>query len=159
LTPDSLSRNLIRNMDLLSNMGPAVIFMVVLGCGLAALIALALRRLAVEEDPRIEQVEERLPHANCGACGYPGCRAFAEATVKGEALPSRCTVNTPESNQGIADFLGVSMGEQEKVVARLACQGGRHVARMRAHYAGVPTCRAAVVAGGGGKACAWGCLW
>ncbi len=145
-------------MDVFSNFGPAVIFMVVLGGALAALIALALRKLHVHEDPRIEQVEEMLPHANCGACGYPGCRAFAEATVKGEALPSRCTVNTAEANQDIADFLGVSMGQQEKIVARLACQGGKHVARMRARYEGVPTCRAAVMAGGGGKACAWGCL-
>jgi ferredoxin len=50
------------------------------------------------------------------------------------------------------------MGNVEKRVARLACAGGRHVARMRAHYAGLSSCRAAAVVGGGGKACAWGCL-
>lgn len=145
-------------MDLLSQVTPAVLFMVVLGAVLATVIAIAVRKLYVYEDPRIDEVEEMLPAANCGACGYPGCRAFAEAVVKGEAPPSKCSVNAPESNQEIADFLGVALGQQEKVVARLACAGGTHVAKMRARYAGVKTCAAAVVAGGGGKACAWGCL-
>ncbi len=145
-------------MDLLSHVTPAVLFMVVLGAVLATVIAIAVRKLYVYEDPRIDEVEEMLPAANCGACGYPGCRAFAEATVKGDAPPSRCTVNAPESNQAIADFLGVALGQQEKIVARLACAGGAHVARMFARYEGVNTCAAAVMAGGGGKACAWGCL-
>lgn len=144
--------------DIIQQVAPAVAFMVALGVALAVVIALAVRKLYVFEDPRIESVEEMLPHANCGACGYPGCRAFAEATTHGEASPSKCTVNTPEANAAIAEFLGVELGSQEKVVARLACAGGRHVARMRAHYEGIPTCRAAVAAGGGGKACAWGCL-
>lgn len=145
-------------MDLITNVAPAVVFMLGLGVVLATVIALAVRKLYVHEDPRIDEVETMLPSANCGACGYPGCRAFAEATVKGEAPPSKCTVNTPDGNQLIADFLGVALGQQEKIVARLACAGGTHVARLRARYAGVGTCRAAVAAGGGGKACAWGCL-
>ncbi len=145
-------------MDLITNVAPAVVFMLGLGVVLATVIALAVRKLYVHEDPRIDEVETMLPSANCGACGYPGCRAFAEATVKGEAPPSKCTVNTPDGNQLIADYLGVALGQQEKIVARLACAGGTHVARMRATYAGVGTCRAAVAAGGGGKACAWGCL-
>ena len=46
---------------------------------LAALLVFANKKLYVQEDPRIDIVEEMLPHANCGACGYPGCRPFAEA--------------------------------------------------------------------------------
>lgn len=145
-------------MEFVSQLFPAVPFMIALGVILAAVLAAAVRKLYVYEDPRIDEVEEMLPHVNCGACGYAGCRAFAEATVKGEASPSKCTVNSAEGNEAIAQFLGVSLGSQEKIVARLACQGGAHVARMRARYAGVPTCRAAVATGGGGKACAWGCL-
>jgi ferredoxin len=61
-------------------------------------------------------------------------------------------------NAYIARFLGVELGQVEKRVARLACGGGRHVARMRAHYQGLGSCRAAATVGGGGKACAWGCL-
>ncbi len=137
---------------------PPILFMIALGAVLATVITLAVRKLYVYEDPRIDEVEEMLPAVNCGACGYPGCRAFAEATVKGEAPPSKCTVNSPEDNQVIADFLGVSLGQQEKIVARLACAGGSHVAKMRARYDGMKSCAAAVMAGGGGKACAWGCL-
>lgn len=125
---------------------------------LAALLILANKKLYVQEDPRIDIVEEMLPHANCGACGFPGCRPFAEALVGGQALPGKCTVSSEEGRQQIAHFLGVDVGAQEKVVARLACAGGINVARNRARYEGLKTCRAAAVVAGGGKGCFWGCL-
>jgi Na+-translocating ferredoxin:NAD+ oxidoreductase RNF subunit RnfB len=143
---------------MVTNIVAAALFMVGLGVVLATVLAFANRKLQVQEDPRIDEVEEMLPHANCGACGYPGCRPFAEATVTGEANPAKCTVSTPEMTALIASYLGVELGAEEKTVARLACAGGNHVARVRAEYAGLGTCRAAAVAGGGGKACAWGCL-
>ncbi len=129
-----------------------------LGGLLAFFLAIANKRLYVYEDPRISQVEELLPHSNCGACGTAGCRNFAEQVVEGKIEPACCTVNTPDQNKNIAALLGVAMGDVEKRVARLACAGGQHVAKMRAHYAGLSSCRAAAVAGGGGKSCAWGCL-
>jgi len=125
---------------------------------LAALLILANKKLYVQEDPRIDVVEEMLPHANCGACGFPGCRPFAEALVGGQALPGKCTVSSEEGRVQIAHFLGVDVGAQEKVVARLACAGGINVARNRARYEGLKTCRAAAVVAGGGKGCFWGCL-
>lgn len=136
----------------------AAVFMAGLGLLLGLVLALASKRLAVQEDPRIDEVEERLPHANCGACGYPGCRPFAEALVAGKEPPSKCTVSSAEGVADIAEFLGIDAGAEEKKVARLACAGGKNVARFRAEYTGQPSCRAAVAAGGGGKACAWGCL-
>lgn len=63
----------------------AALFMLCLGIVLAAILTLANRKLYVYEDPRIDEVEEMLPHANCGACGKPGCRPFAEALVKGNS--------------------------------------------------------------------------
>jgi len=132
--------------------------MALLGVALATLLAVANRRLYVYEDPRIDEVEEMLPHANCGACGTPGCRQFAEALVSGQTDPGKCTVNSADGNQVIADFLGVAVGEHEKQVARLACAGGNHVARTRARYEGLKSCRAASLVSGGGKACSWGCL-
>ena len=136
----------------------AGIFMALLGVVLAGVIAFANRRLYVYEDPRIEQVEDLLPKSNCGACGMAGCRNFAEKVVAGEIVPAQCTVNAPAQNGVIADLLGVEAGSVEKRVARLACAGGKHVAFMRARYAGLSTCRAAAVVSGGGKDCAWGCL-
>ncbi|MCG6897074.1 MAG: 4Fe-4S binding protein [Thiocapsa sp.] len=136
----------------------AVGFMAALGLLLALILVLANRRLYVYEDPRIDQVEELLPRANCGACGTAGCRPFAEMLVKGEIAPGRCTVNSKAMNQVIADFLGVELGAGEKRVARLACAGGSHVAYLRAVYGGMESCRAAALVSGGGKGCSWGCL-
>ncbi len=144
--------------ELVIFLGAALAFMGGLGIVLAAALAIANRKLHVDEDPRIEEVEGLLPQTNCGACGSPGCRAFAEACVKGDANPGQCTVNTKEMSEYIADMLGVELGQEERKVARLACAGGKHVAKMRAMYRGVDSCRAATVTGGGGKACVWGCL-
>lgn len=125
---------------------------------LALMLVVANRKLYVYEDPRIDMVEDMLPHANCGACGYPGCRPFAEALVEGTILPGKCTVSSEEGRLSIADFLGVSAGSEEKKVARLACAGGTNVARNKANYKGLETCRAASLISGGGKGCFWGCL-
>ncbi len=124
----------------------------------ASLLVLAHAKLRVDEDPRIEAAHQLLPGTNCGACGYPGCRGLAEAMVGGEALPGKCTVMNDSQREVVALFLGVEVGAEEKVVARLACAGGINVARNRAQYEGIASCRAASLVGGGGKGCAWGCL-
>ncbi len=143
---------------MISSIVTAALFMVALGVVLAIILAIANKKLFVYEDPRIEEVDDMLPQAQCGACGVPGCRPFAEAVVSGAKNPSECTVNTPEGNAEIASYMGVDMGETEKVVARLACAGGTHVAYTRAKYEGLQSCQAAAVVSGGGKGCSWGCL-
>lgn len=122
------------------------------------LIALADRRLKVWEDPRIDRVTEMLPGANCGACGYPGCRGFAEAAVQGAVRPAGCTVMGAEARAAVAAYLGVEAGEASRRVARLRCAGGNDVAPRKAVYQGIQSCAAAVAVGGGGKGCAWGCV-
>ncbi len=124
----------------------------------ASLLVLAHKKLHVDEDPRIDAAHQLLPQTNCGACGFPGCLGLAEAMVAGEALPGKCTVINEDEREYIAEFLGVDAGAEEKVVARLACAGGTNVARNRAHYAGIRSCRAAALVAGGGKGCFWGCL-
>ncbi len=132
--------------------------MLALGALLAAGLAIASRKLFVFEDPRIDSVEALLPGANCGACGMPGGRAFAEAVVKGSRSPAGCSVSSPEALNSIAALLGVEVGSRVKKVARLACAGGKNVAVQRAVYEGIPSCRAADLTTGGGKGCIWGCL-
>jgi Fe-S-cluster-containing hydrogenase component 2 len=78
--------------------------------------------------------------------------------IDGTYEPAQCTVNAKETNELIANYLGVDLGAQEKRVARLACAGGSHVAFIRASYAGMSSCRAAALVSGGGKGCSWGCL-
>lgn len=130
-----------------------------LGLLFAVVLAVAYKKLRVEEDPRIDQVEEMLPHANCGACGEPGCRVFAEKVVANEVKVSKCTVSSQAAIQRIAEYLGVEAGAEEKRVARLLCAGGNREAHNLAEYAGtLRTCRGEAVVTGGPKACAWGCL-
>jgi electron transport complex protein RnfB len=130
------------------------------GVGLVfgTLIALANAKLKVWEDPRIGSVEEALPGANCGACGYAGCRAFAEAAVNGIVEPAGCTVMGEEDRTDVAALIGVSAGEANKLVARLLCAGGSDVATKKATYHGVDSCGASVAVTGGGKGCTWGCV-
>ena len=130
------------------------------GVGLvfAIFIALAYWRLRVYEDPRIDVVASMLPGANCGACGLPGCRGFAEQAVLGTVKPAACNVIDAQGAAAIADYLGVDAGEANRRVARLLCAGGTNVAVQQAEYRGLRTCAAASAVAGGGKACAWGCL-
>jgi electron transport complex protein RnfB len=136
----------------------AVGFLLALASVLAVILAVANSKLRVFEDPRIDGVHDLLPHTNCGACGMPGCRAFAEKAVAGEIEPSRCTVGGPETAARVAEYLGVEVGTLDRQVARLLCAGGTNVAIQMAEYRGYPSCRAAVAAGGGSKGCRYGCL-
>lgn len=122
------------------------------------MIAMANKKFQVWEDPRIDEVEELLPSTNCGACGMPGCRAFAEAVVNSEQQPSDCTVMGPDDVADVASYLGVDAGEANKRVARLLCAGGKNEALQNSDYSGMETCKAAAAVAGGGKGCAWGCL-
>jgi RnfABCDGE-type electron transport complex B subunit len=139
-------------------MSIAVLTLAALCFVFATLLVVAHRVLHVDEDPRIEAVQEMLPGTNCGACGFPGCLGLAQAVVDGGALPGKCTVMSEDERESVAEFLGVDAGAEEKVVARLACAGGVNTARNRARYEGVSSCRAAELVAGGGKACFWGCL-
>jgi Na+-translocating ferredoxin:NAD+ oxidoreductase subunit B len=122
------------------------------------ILAIAYRFLKVVEDPRIDDVESMLPGSNCGACGSPGCRAFAEALVAATQKPGGCTVAGASAVESIAEYLGVDAGGADKRVARLHCAGGHSRAVQLAAYQGHGTCRGAHAVGGGGKACVWGCL-
>jgi len=134
--------------------------LIVGGVGLvfAIFIALANRQLYVWQDPRIDVVASMLPNANCGACGLPGCRAFAEQAVQGIMKPSQCTVGSDDVHSAIAGFLGVEAGAALRRVARLQCAGGCDVAVSQAEYRGLATCASAAAVAGGGKGCTWGCL-
>ncbi|MCU7814682.1 MAG: RnfABCDGE type electron transport complex subunit B [Candidatus Thiodiazotropha sp. (ex Rostrolucina anterorostrata)] len=146
------------DIDIALNVTIAILFMGVLGLLLSSMLAFANKKLWVFEDPRIDDLEGMLPATNCGACGNAGCRPFAEALIAGEVTPAQCTVSSSEAIDEIADYLGVDAGDVVKRVARLACAGGTHVARMRAHYKGLEGCRAAAVVSGGPKSCTWGCI-
>ena len=136
----------------------AVAVMAVLTFLLASMLIIASKKWHVIEDPRLDQVEDMLPHNNCGGCGYPSCRLFAEALIASEALPGKCSVSSKEERIAVATFLDVDVGAQTKRVARLACAGGNNVATSHAIYSGEKSCIAAAQVVGGGKTCSWGCM-
>lgn len=125
---------------------------------LASMLAWAAARWQVPDDPRVAAVRRMLPGTNCGGCGFPGCGAFAEAVVAGQAPPSRCGVASDADHQRIARYLGIDARQGMRRVARLACGGGDNVARGHARYVGRQSCAAASLVAGGGKGCFWGCL-
>jgi electron transport complex protein RnfB len=134
-----------------------IITMAGLGLLFSVGLVFAYRKLRVEEDPKVERISEILPQANCGACGYSGCRAFAEAVAKGDISPNSCPVGGEQVASQIADILGVKPGEFIKKIARLHCRGTREAAKDRGIYIGISTCYASHLVGGN-KQCSYGCL-
>lgn len=135
----------------------AIIATGVLGAVLGIIIGVVAKAFAVEVDERIEGVEERLPGANCGGCGFAGCADFAKAVVDGRAQPGGCPVAAPEDVANIADYLGIAAEEKEKQVALVRCSGDVPNT-VRSLYNGVRDCRSAVLVAGGAKGCDYGCL-
>ena len=119
-------------------------------------LAVASRKLAVESDPRIDEIEGLLPGANCGACGFPGCRGLAEAIVGGSAPVNACPVT--RDCGAIAEVMGVEALACERRVAKVRCIGGKKEAQERFAYVGSKDCYAAHQLAGGPKACEYGCL-
>jgi electron transport complex protein RnfB len=134
-----------------------VLTMAILGLLFSIGLAVAYKKLKVEEDPKIEAVNEALPQANCAACGFSGCRAFAEAVVKGKAESNGCPVGGNDVAAEVAAILGVSAGTVLHRVARLHCRGTKEAAASRGLYLGVATCAASHLIGGN-KQCTYGCM-
>jgi NADPH-dependent glutamate synthase beta subunit-like oxidoreductase len=133
--------------------------LVLTGIGLVAAIGLgiAARIFYVKEDPRIKGVQDILPGANCGGCGYAGCAACAEAMVNGEVEVNACVVGQTEVAHEIAEYLGMKLPDTEPQVACLDCQGGFR-ATHKFEYTGFRDCRAAMLYYNGPLVCDNGCL-
>lgn len=129
----------------------------IMGVLLGVVIGYVAKVFAVAVDERIEKVEELLPSANCGGCGFAGCAAFAKAVVAEDAAPSQCPVCSESDVQAIADYLGISAEQGEKKVAVVKCAGDC-ANTVRTLYNGIRDCRSAVVVQGGAKGCDYGCL-
>jgi RnfABCDGE-type electron transport complex B subunit len=136
----------------------AVLSLGVLGLAFGLLLAYASRVFHVDTDPRIGQVEEALPGAQCGACGQPGCSAYAEAVVAGSAAPNLCMPGGPGVARRVGEILGLEVADFTPMVAVVRCKGGYREARQRAEYEGIEDCNAAELVSGGPKACVYGCL-
>lgn len=142
----------------LQNIFVAGLSLGVLGAIFGAVLAYASQKFAVEIDPRALAIRDALPSANCGGCGYPGCDAFANAVVAGQAPINGCPVGGPECTAALAEIMGLDAGNDAKKVAYVLCKGGKSNARFQYDYSGVEDCRAAHMLHGGDKACRFSCL-
>lgn len=133
-----------------------VAFVIAFVLGVA--LGLFKKIFAVKVDPKIEEIQAALSGGNCGGCGYAGCAAFAAAVAKGEAPVNGCVAGGPDTAAKIAEIMGVSAGAGERKVSFLACAGTNDCAKSRGNYNGVRTCKAANLAVGGTKLCAFGCV-
>lgn len=118
----------------------------------------ASKKFAVEKDPKIAEVNEILPGANCGGCGFPGCSALAEAIVKGKVASTSCPVGGAELAEKIAKILGVEVGSTVKKVARVRCRGGSDKCPEKYEYYGPSDCHSITLLSGGIKQCIYGCV-
>ena len=134
-----------------------VIAMAVLGLVFGVGLAYALKIFGITLDPKMLKVLSMLPGSNCGACGKPGCAAFAEALARGEAVPSGCVVSSDDARRLMSSLLGLEHDEKVNTVATNLCNGGvRAVDKFT--YEGIKSCKAATLLFGGQKACSFGCL-
>ncbi len=129
-----------------------------LGLLLGGGLAYASRVFFVKVDPRIEEVDEELPGANCGACGLAGCRQMAVAVVDGKLEATACPVASSDVQAKIAEIMGATVETAEAKVAIVRCQGSPDKCPDRFEYQGYQTCTAEDRVGHGHKACDWGCL-
>jgi RnfABCDGE-type electron transport complex B subunit len=117
------------------------------------------QKFKVFEDPRIDDVEHALPGANCGGCGFAGCRAFAEACVKADGLSSlNCPVGGNDTMGGIADILGVEAVKRDPRVAYIRCNGTCDHRPKTSSFDGATTCSIAASVYSGETDCQFGCL-
>ena len=137
----------------------SVLVLGALGAVFGALLAIAAKIFHVEVDPKQAAVRQCLAGANCGGCGYPGCDGYAAAVAKGEAPCNKCVASGPEAAAKIAEIMGVSAGDTEKMVAFVPCSGCTGVAEPRFNYTGPEDCRAAMLFGGkSNKLCTFACI-
>lgn len=136
----------------------AILAMAFLGLVLSIVLGLAAKVFYVYVDPRIERINDALPGANCGGCGYAGCNDFAEAIVNLGIDPGRCVAAGASTTEACCSIMGVSAELGERYVARIFCQGDDEKAAKRFVYDGALDCGAAIVSTGGDKACQFGCV-
>jgi len=136
-----------------------VVTLVAIGAAAAIILYFVAQKFKVFEDPRIDQVEEALPAANCGGCGFPGCRNFAETLVKSDNWDGLfCPVGGNDTMARAASILGKEAIEQAPRVAVVRCNGTpEHRPRLNV-YNGAPTCAIIHSLYMGESGCPNGCL-
>ncbi|MCX7779472.1 MAG: RnfABCDGE type electron transport complex subunit B, partial [Negativicutes bacterium] len=130
-----------------------------LGVIFGLVLAYANKKLAIEVNPLIHAVEDVLPKGQCGACGFAGCMAYAEAVVTNpDVPPTLCIPGKDPVAKAVAELTGKAAAAVEPRIAQVKCAGAEGKAVKAYEYSGVTDCMAANLLFGGPKSCKYGCL-
>ncbi len=136
-----------------------VVVLAGLGLVLSLLLFFVAKKFKVEEDPRIDEIEKVMPGANCGGCGYAGCRAFADTAVKAPNLDKHyCPVGGNEVMKKVAAILGYEVKEKAPQVAVVRCNGNCENRPRTNEYDGTASCKVKAALYSGDTGCPFGCL-
>ena len=137
----------------------SVLLLALIGGSAAIVLYMVSKKFYVYENPLIATVDEVLPSANCGGCGSPGCKAFAEKLVNSEDISSLfCPVGGNDVMKQVAGILGKEVTEKDPTVAVLRCQGACEVRPKTTIYQGPRSCAISSLVYGGETDCQYGCL-
>jgi len=143
-------------------MNTAIMILIVMGSvGIifGFILAFANKKFSIEVDPKIHEVDDILPKGQCGACGYAGCAAYAEAVVSNpEVPPNLCVPGKEAVGNLVAEITGKAASKVETKVAHIKCNGSIGKASLSYNYKGIKECVAANLLQGGPKGCKFGCI-
>jgi Na+-translocating ferredoxin:NAD+ oxidoreductase RNF subunit RnfB len=130
-----------------------------IGAGLALILSVVSRKFRVYEDPKIGEIATLLPGANCGGCGFAGCRNFAETVVKTGGLNGKmCPPGGAVVNDAIAALMGNELTENIKTRIVLSCNGSCGNAPAKISYNSITSCIYASSIMASESGCEYGCL-
>lgn len=136
-----------------------IITLASIGIVAAMVLFVIAQKFKVIEDPRIDDVEAALPGANCGGCGYPGCRGFAEAYVKAEDVSKMfCPPGGNETMKKVAIAAGKEAVEKAPMIAVVRCNGTYENRAKSNIYDGATSCAISSALYSGDTGCKNGCL-
>ena len=137
------------------------IIAVMAGVGLffGLVLAYANKKFAVEMNPLIHIVEDALPKGQCGACGFAGCMAYAEAVVLDkDVAPNLCIPGKKAVAEQVGKLTGKVAEDIEPRVAFVKCSEPVSVGSKKYIYSGIEDCLAATLLHSGPKECEYGCM-
>lgn len=128
------------------------------GIFIGVLLGIASEKFKVHVDEKELLVREALPGNNCGGCGFAGCDGLAKAIAAGASPVNACPVGGKAVADKIADIMGVSAQEADKMIAFVKCKGTCDKAKRKYVYYGIDDCnKLNAVPGMGEKSCQYGC--
>jgi len=129
-----------------------------MGLVLGIILAYFSKKFEVKDNPKVAELEEKLPGLNCGGCGFASCNAYANAIVEGKAELNLCKPGGKKVMEIISSIMGKESTGVESKVAQRYCNGGINESKLKFDYKGIKNCKQASILNNGFKKCTFSCL-